>query len=64
MTLMYQMFFAFRDDQGGLVHVFIQTHIIPPPFHTKASQLGSAKVGGVWLVGKFLPRAPGYLETT
>jgi hypothetical protein len=58
------MLFAFRDDQGALVHVFIQTHIIPPHFLTKASQLGSAKVGGVWLLGKLLPPAPGYLETT
>jgi hypothetical protein len=46
------------------VHVSIQTHIIPSPFHTKASQLGSAKVGGVWLLGKLLPQDPGYLEPT
>lgn len=46
------------------MHVSIQTHIIPPPFHTKASQLGSAKVGGVWLLGKLLPRDPGNVETT
>jgi len=46
------------------VHVLIQTHIFTPPFHTKASQLGSAKVGGVWLLEKLLPWVPGYLETT
>lgn len=46
------------------MHVLIQTHMIPPSFHTKASQLGSARVGGVWLLEKLLPREPGYLETT